>query len=71
MWVIEWIFLYGFCFVEVDMIGFVLFVLKIDIRLLSENLFFNYGLEFLFKDVVIIVGNVNYIIFDIDDYYIV
>ncbi|EBJ9976840.1 LuxR family transcriptional regulator, partial [Salmonella enterica] len=46
-------------------------VLKTDIRLLSENLFLNYGLESLFKDVAIIVGNVNYIIFDIDDYYTV
>ncbi|MDI5303766.1 hypothetical protein MJN76_29930, partial [Salmonella enterica subsp. enterica serovar Anatum] len=38
---------------------------------LSENLFLNYGLESLFKDVAIIAGNVNYIIFDIDDYYTV
>ncbi|HBQ3612828.1 TPA: LuxR family transcriptional regulator, partial [Salmonella enterica subsp. enterica serovar Senftenberg] len=37
-------------------------VLKTDTRLLSENLFLNYGLEFLFKDVAIIAGNVNYII---------
>ncbi|EFP2010645.1 LuxR family transcriptional regulator, partial [Salmonella enterica] len=44
-------------------------VLKTVTRLLSENLFLNYGLESLFKDVAIIVGNVNYIIFDIDDYY--
>ncbi|ECO8408037.1 helix-turn-helix transcriptional regulator, partial [Salmonella enterica] len=46
-------------------------VLKTDTRLLSENLFLNYGLESLFKDVAIIAGNVNYIIFDIDDYYTV
>lgn len=37
-------------------------VLKTDTRLLSENLFLNYGLESLFKDVAIIAGNVNYII---------
>lgn len=46
-------------------------VLKTDTRLLSENLFLNYGLESIFKDAAIIVGNVNYIIFDIDDYYTV
>lgn len=44
-------------------------VLKTDTRLLSENLFLNYGLQSLFKDTAIIAGNVNYIIFDIDDYY--
>ncbi|HHX9846149.1 TPA: helix-turn-helix domain-containing protein [Salmonella bongori] len=44
-------------------------VLVADTRLLSENLFLNYGLESLFKDIAIVEGNVNYIIFDIDDYY--
>lgn len=44
-------------------------VLVTDTRLLSENLFLNYGLESLFKDIAIVAGNVNYIIFDIDDYY--
>ncbi len=60
---IEWILLHGSRFVEVDMTGSASSVLKTDTRLLSENLFLNYGLESLFKDVAIIVGNVNYIIF--------
>ncbi|ESJ34083.1 regulatory protein, partial [Salmonella enterica subsp. enterica serovar Nchanga str. CFSAN001092] len=68
---IEWIFPHGSRFVEVDMTGSASSVLKTDTRLLSENLFLNYGLESLFKDVAIIAGNVNYIIFDIDDYYTV
>ncbi|ECH5184596.1 LuxR family transcriptional regulator, partial [Salmonella enterica] len=51
------------------MIGSASSVLKTDTRLLSENLFLNYGLESLFKDIAIMVGGVNYIIFDIDDYY--
>ncbi|MGS9112192.1 helix-turn-helix domain-containing protein, partial [Salmonella enterica subsp. enterica serovar Infantis] len=46
-------------------------VLQTDTRLLSENLFLNYGLESLCKDVAIIAGPVHYIIFDIDDYYTV
>ncbi|ECG8589064.1 LuxR family transcriptional regulator [Salmonella enterica subsp. salamae] len=44
-------------------------VFRTDTRLLSENLFLNYGLESLFKEAAIIADNVNYIIFDIDDYY--
>lgn len=59
---IEWIFPHGSRFVEVDMTGSASSVLKTDTRLLSENLFLNYGLESLFKDVAIIAGNVNYII---------
>ncbi|HGB3840331.1 TPA: LuxR family transcriptional regulator, partial [Salmonella enterica subsp. enterica serovar Sandiego] len=46
---IEWIFPHGSRFVEVDMTGSASSVLKTDTRLLSENLFLNYGLESLFK----------------------